>query len=138
LCYVGVTRVIPGIPVGWRRQRDIAVGTHLLGAARRRPKHKSTALQYIYGGDVSRHRRHPEPRLRLGKSIVLRRRHTYHPEVPGAWLGEEGIVQATHMLGAARRRPKHKSTALQYIYGGDVSRHRRHPESRLVMLPSLG
>jgi len=61
--------------------RHIAVGTDMLGATRCRPKHKSTALQYKHGADVSRHRRHPVPRLGLvDKAVMLRGREQCRPE----------------------------------------------------------
>ena len=55
-----------------------AAGTRLFRAT---CTDKSAALQYTYGADVSRHRRHPEHRRALGKSVVLRGREQYLPGV---------------------------------------------------------
>ena len=62
----------------WRRWRHLAVGTDMLGATRRRPKHRSTAFQMMYGADVCRT---AEPRLGLvDKAVMLRGREQCRPE----------------------------------------------------------
>ncbi len=112
----------------------MVLAPHIVRAARRRPMHNSTALQYIYDADVSGHRRHPDARRALGKSVVLGGREQYLQARGG---GDEHMVLAPHIVRAARRRPMHNSTALQYIYDADVSRHRRHPDARRALGKSV-
>jgi hypothetical protein len=72
LCYGVDTHMITRFPGGaCLGEEDIVEATHMLGAGSRSHKHNYTVIQYIYDADVSRHRRHPEYRLRLGKSVVL-------------------------------------------------------------------
>ena len=93
----------------------------------------STALQYIYDADVSRHRRHPDARRALGKSVVLGGREQYS----SAWRQGRAYGSSPSQVRAARRRPKHNFTALQYIYDADVSGHRRHPDARRALGKSV-
>jgi len=106
---VGVSSISRGFPGCGGGEEHIVIATHTFGAARRRPERKSTALQYTYGADKRRHRQPLEPRRALAKSVVLSGREQY---LPGRGGGEEHIVLATQIVGAARRRPGLKSTAV--------------------------
>ena len=108
----------------------MVLAPHIVRAARRRPTHNSTALQYIYDADVSGHRRHPDARRALGKSVVLRRREQYLQARGG---GDEHMVLAPHIVRTARRRPKHNFTALH-----SLSLNTYHYITILAMSPATG
>ena len=75
---MGVKQCLPGRRGG---EEDIIIATHMVGTARRRPKLQSTALHDTYGAHVSRQSRPPDPRRDLDKSVMLRGREQYLPEL---------------------------------------------------------